>query len=162
MTTVMNQVVCSLCNLKTDEFKQNKHNFERTPEKKLQKKTFSKGFSTHVLRTGKFLFQKLKKHMTSGNYFFQQTAKRKMNFLCSDSIDNSELDESISYDFQLFIQNFKPDNGETYFNLMDKILFYKNCSIEIKKKTFFNDRNISNKHRDYEDYFILNCLTFCE
>ena len=53
-----------------------------------------------------------------------------------------------------------PDIGETYFNLMDKIMFCRICSIEINKSLLYDHIN-SKEHRDIENYFIMKCMTYC-
>ena len=94
-------------------------------------------------------------------YFSTKLPKEKFNTLCSDSIVKSELETSLSSDFQNFIQNVTPDNGETYFNLMDKKMFCKVCSIEVNKSLLF-DHITSKEQKDIENYFIMKCMTYCE
>ena len=94
-------------------------------------------------------------------YFSTKLPNEKINILCSDLIDNSQLEGRLSSDFQNSIQNITRDIGETYFNLMDKIMFCKNCSIEVKKSLPY-DHIISREHQDFEKYFNLKCMTYCE
>ena len=98
--------------------------------------------------------------MIPGSYIFQQNyQKKKIDILCSDSIDDPDLEGSLLSDFQCFIQNVPPDFGETYFNMMDKILYCKNCSFEINKSLFYDHIN-SKRHRNSENYFIVKYMTF--
>ena len=94
-------------------------------------------------------------------YFSTKLPNEKFNILCSDLINNSELEDSLSSDFQNFIHNVTPDIGETYFNLMDKIMFRKICSIEVNKSLLYDHLN-SKEHKDNEMYFIIKCMTYCE
>ena len=79
--------------------------------------------------------------MISGSYIFHQKYRKKFNILCSDSFDKSELQGNLSFHFQKFIQNATLDIGETFFNLMDKIMFCKICSIEIIKSLLYDRIN---------------------
>ena len=94
-------------------------------------------------------------------HFSTKLPKEKFNILCSVPTDNSEIEASLSSDFQNFIQNVTPNIGETYFNLMDKITFCKICRIEVNK-SLLNDHNISREHKDIENHFSMKCMTFCE
>ena len=81
--------------------------------------------------------------------------------LSSDSINNTELEDSLTEDLLNFTQNATHDIGKTYFKALDKTTFCKICSVEIKKSLLFNHIN-SKEHRDIEDYFIMKCMTYCE
>ena len=91
-------------------------------------------------------------------YFSTKLPKEKFNKLCSDSNVKSEIHTRVSSDFQNFIQNVTPDVGETNFNLMDRIMFCKTCSIEVNKSFLF-DHITSKEHRYFDDYFIMKCMT---
>ena len=67
------------------------------------------------------------------SHFAMKLPKEKFDLLCNNSIDNSELTDSLSSDFQNFVQNVSPVFGETYFDTMDKIMFCRICFIEISK-----------------------------
>ena len=97
--------------------------------------------------------------MISGSYISQQNYRKKK--LYSDLIDNSELKGSLSYVFQNFIQNVTPDIGQTYLNLIDKIMFCKNCSIEVNKALLYDHIN-SEEHKNFENYFIKKCMRYCD
>ena len=85
--------------------------------------------------------------------FSTKLPKEKSGILCSDSISSSELKDSPSSVFQNFTQNVTPDFGETYFGLMDKIIFCKIVSTEIKKPLLY-DHIFSKEHKEIEN--ILN------
>ena len=94
-------------------------------------------------------------------YFSTKLQKEKFNMICSDLIDNSEIENSLSSVFQNFIQKVTSDIGKTYFNLMDKIMFCKICSIEVNKALLY-DHNNSEEHKDFENYFIMKFMTYCD
>ena len=175
MTTKMNQVTCSLCNKKTDELECMYHlvSTNHLPLCKKKKKiklnsSFLKRFLTHIPIKVKNIILKLKEHLISGRYFLQQVYQKKkaegitaFDLLCSDSINDSELEDSLTSDLLSFIQNSTHDFGETYFKSLDKVKFYQICSIEINKSLLY-DHNNSKKHRDIEDCVIGKCMNFCE
>ena len=84
-----------------------------------------------------------------------------MNIFRSDPINISETKASLSSDFQDFIQHVTPDIGETYFNLMDKIMFCEICRIETNQ-SLLHDHINSKEHEDIENYFIMKSMTYCE
>ena len=60
----------------------------------------------------------MKKRMIFGVFILQQNYQKK-NFdrLCGDSIDKSELEDSLSIDFQVFMQKVTPDIRRKTLNL---------------------------------------------
>ena len=131
----MNQVTCSLCNLKIDEMKWKDHLVSTNHLKLCKDKDkiainfFQMTFNACPKENKTYNFKIEKSHNFWQLYFSTKLLKEKFNKLCSDSIDISELERSLSSDFQKFIQNVTPDIGETYFILMDKIMPYKICGI---------------------------------
>ena len=168
MTTIMNQVTCSLCNTKIDDLKWKEH-LVSTNHLQLCKNTkdkiainfFEMMFNANPKKSKKFNLKIEKSHDFWQLYFSTKLPKEKFNALCSDSIDNTELGNSLSSDFQNFIQNVAPDIGETYFNLMDKITFCKICRTEVNKTRLCDHIN-SKGHKDIENYLIIKCMTYCE
>ena len=168
MTTIMNQVTCSLCNMKIDELNWNDHlmstkHLQHCREVKdgIAIKFFEMVFNACHKKSKVFNLKNEKTHNFWQLYFSTKLPKEKFNILCGDPIDNSEIEASLSSAFQNFIQNVTPDIGETYFNLMDKIMFCKICSIEINKSLLYDHIN-SKEHKDFEKYFIMKCMTYCE
>ena len=71
----------------------------------------------------------LKSEKTHGFWQSDSATKlpeEKFDKLCSDSINDSELQDSLSSDFQNFLQKDTPDFSEIYLNMIDKIKFCKN------------------------------------
>ena len=132
MTILLNQVTCSLCNLKIDELKWKEHlvstthlNLSKNTNDNTAKKFFELIFNA-CLKKNKIKNLKIAKTCDFWKlYFSRKLPKEKLDILCSDSINKSELKDKLSSYFQNFIQNVSPDMGETYFNLMDK-----KCSVK--------------------------------
>ena len=93
------------------------------------------------------------------SHFAKKLPNAKVDKIFSDSIHNSELEEKFSLDFQIISLNITPDIGETYFNMTNRIMFCKNCSIKITE-TLLYDHITSEEQRDIENYFLLNCMIF--
>ena len=168
MTTLMNQVTCSLCNMKIDELKWKEHlvstnhlKLRKNAKNKIAINFFETMFNAYPKKNKIYNLRSEKTHDFWQLNFSTKLPKEKFNILCSDSINNSELKGSLSSDFQNFIQNVTLDIGETYFNLMDKIMICKICRIEVNKSLLF-DHNNSKEHKDIEKYFIMKCMTYCE
>ena len=75
--------------------------------------------------------------MIFGVYILQQSYQKK-NFdrLCGDSIDKSELEDSFSIDFQVFIQKVTPDIRKKYFKSMEDLRICKICISELNVALF--------------------------
>ena len=93
--------------------------------------------------------------------FSTKLPKETFDILCSDSNKSSKLEASLTADLLNSIQNSTDDIGETYFKSLDKIIFCKKCSIEIKKSLLYDHIN-SKEHKDIEDYFISRGMNYCE
>ena len=110
MTTIMNQVTCSLCKMKIDELKwkeqlvsTNHLQLCKNPKHKNAIKFFEMMFNA-CPRKNKIFNLKIEKIHDFWKLFFTiKLPKEKFTILCSDSIDNSELECSLSSDFQNFI-----------------------------------------------------------
>ena len=94
----------------------------------------------------------MKKTQDFWQLHFSTKLPKKTKILCSDSINNSELEGGLLSDFQNFIQNVTPDIGERYFNLMDRKMFGRICKIETKK-LFLRDQINSKRHKGFEHHF---------
>ena len=88
-------------------------------------------------------------------------AKEKFGILCGDSIDESEPKYSLSNDFHNFILKFSINIRKKYSGSMKEIRLCKIGSVELNKALLYE--HISSKeHRDFEIYFIMKCMTYCE
>ena len=94
-------------------------------------------------------------------YFSTKLPKEKFDTLCKDSINNPELEKSLSNDFNDFVWNITSIIGKDYFDSMKDITFCKICSIEINKPLLYEHNN-SKEHKEIEIYLIINCMTYCE
>ena len=99
--------------------------------------------------------------MLSDSRFLQQKYQKKLDILSTDSTKNSKLEASFTSDLLDFIQNCTNYIGETYFKLLDKIIFCKNGGIEINKSLLY-DHIKSKEHTDIQVNFIRKCMTYCE
>ena len=99
--------------------------------------------------------QKEKTHNFWQLYFSQKVTKEKFDTLCKNSIDETEIENSLSTDFDEFISWITPFIGKNYFNSMKIITFCRICSFEIKKTLLCEQFN-SKEHKENGDYF------FCE
>ena len=106
MTTILNQVTCSVCNTKTDETERNEHlvstnHFElrKNLEDEIPIKSFERIFTACPKKSKIHNLKIEKTHDFRQLHFSTKLPKEKFNILCSDSIDNSELEGSLSIDF---------------------------------------------------------------
>ena len=130
MTTIMNRVSCSLCDIKTNELQWNNHLIFtdrltrcKNVKDKIAIKFFEKVFSACLKKSKIYNLEKEKTHNFWQLYFSTKLPKEKFNKLYSDSLDNSALEANLSSDFRDFIQNVAPEIGEEYFDTMDKRMF---------------------------------------
>ena len=153
MTTIKNQVACSLCIIKTVELKRMYHLFPanhlklcKNDKEKIAIKLFEMNFHTYCKKSEVYSL-KIKKTLFSGSYFLQQSYQKKIliYYAATQSIIQNKRTELLN-----FIQNATHDIGESYFETPDKITFCKNCIIEINK-TFLYDQMNSKKHKDIEE-----------
>ena len=122
MTTIMSQVTCSLCNMKMDKLKRKEHSVStnhlqlcKNVKDKIAAKFFEMLFNACPEKSKTFNLKTGKTHEFGQLYFSTKLSREKFNILCSHSIDNSELEGSLSSDFQTFIPNVTADIGETFF-----------------------------------------------
>ena len=94
-------------------------------------------------------------------YFSTKPPKEKFDTLCNDSINNPELEKSLSNHFNDFVWIITSNIGKDYFDSMKDITFCKICSIEINKPLLYEHFN-SKEHKEIENYLIINCMTYCE
>ena len=161
----MNQVTCSLCNIKIEEIQWKEHLVSTKhlePCKNAKKKNaiifFEMMYDACPKKNEIYNLKTENTHDFWQLDFSTKLPKEKFNTLCGDSNVKSELQTGVSSDFQNFIQNVTPDVGETYFNLLDKIMFCMICSIEVNKSLIF-DHITSKEHRYFDEYFIMKCMT---
>ena len=140
MTTITNQVTCSLCDIKMAELEwmyhlvsENHLQLCENDKDKIAVKFFEMIFDTYSEKSEIYNL-KIKKTLEFWqSYFATKLPKEKFNLLCGDSTDKSELEDSLTQDLLNFIQNAKHDIGKSYFKSLDKITYCKICSIEINK-----------------------------
>ena len=95
------------------------------------------------------------------SYFETKVPKEKFVILCNDSNNSSELEESLTSDLFCFINNCTYDIGETFLDSLDKILICRICDDEVHKSLLY-DHIASEIHKRIENYFIRNCMSFCD
>ena len=168
MTTIMNQVTCSLCDIKTDEFKWNEHlvstkHLKRCKEEKsiIITKFFEISFNTYHERKATYNLKDEKTLDVWQPYFETQLPKEKFKILCKDSNNSSVLEASLTSDLLCFMNDCGYDIESSCFDPLDKIIFCRVCNDEVYKSLFYNHIK-SEKHRDIEKYFISKCMTYCE
>ena len=71
-------------------------------------------------------------------HFSTKPAKEKFDSLYKSSVNNSDLDQSLSHDFNDFVSNITSIIGKVYFDSMKDLTFCKACSIEINKPLFMS------------------------
>ena len=136
MTTKMNQVTCSLYDMKIDELKRkdnlistNQYHLQlcKNAKDKIAIMFFKKIFIACPNKSKIYNSKTEETHDFWQSHFAMKLPKEKVDILLrSYSIDNSEIECSLTSDFQNFIQNTTPDLVETYFNPTDKIMICKN------------------------------------
>ena len=131
-----------LCNVKTNELQWKKHLIStdqlalcKEIKEKVAIKCFEMIFNACLKKSKIYNLENEneKTHVFWQLYSSIKLPKEKFDMLCNDSIDNSTIETNRSSDFGDFIQNDAPDNGEEYFDTLDKIMFCKICSIEVNK-----------------------------
>jgi len=78
----------------------------------------------------------------------------KFDTLCNNSIDKTELENSLSTNFNDFKSKVIPIIGKNYFGSTKDITFCKICSIEINKSLLYGNIN-SKEHKDIENYLFV-------
>ena len=67
-----------------------------------------------------------KTHDVWQSHFAKKLPKEKIDILCSESINTSESEDSLTQDLLISPQNATHDIGKKYFKSLDKI---KNCKV---------------------------------
>ena len=93
--------------------------------------------------------------------FEKKLPKEKFDKLCNDSINDSELETSLSTDLLYFMNECEHYIESSCFDSLDKISIRRICSVVVYKSNVFEHIN-SKEHRDTEDYFLGKCMTYCE
>ena len=144
MTTVMKQVRCSVSNLKINEIQWMDHLISRDHlqlcknDESETATEFFESFYEHILKIEKYNLKINKTLDFWQSSFATKLPKEIFHILCKDSINNSELEASLTSDLLDFIQNSTHDIGETYFRSLDKITFCKICSIDTNKTLLYD------------------------
>ena len=168
MTALMSQVTCDLCYEKIDESKWKEQIIStnhvlkcKTYESIIATKFFELIFEARPEKKKIFDLEN-KKSLNFWRIFFStKQPKEKSDTLCNDSINNPELEKSLSNDFNDFVINITSIIGKDYFNSMKDITFCKICNVEINKPLLYEHIN-SKQHKETEKYLIINCMTYCE
>ena len=120
MTALMNRATCSLCDIKVDEIKWKEHLVStnhlqlcKDTKDKIAIKFFEMIFNACPKKNKIYNLKVEKSHDFWQSHFATKLPEEKIDILCSDSINISELEDSLSPDFQDLIQNFTSDIGET-------------------------------------------------
>ena len=124
-------------------------------------KFFKMFFDIRPEREEIFNLENEKTHDFWRTCFSPKLPKEKFDTLCNDSIDKTEIENSLSNDFNDFISGITPFIGKNYFNSMKNITFCRICSIEINKTLLYEHIN-SKEHKETEDYLIVVGMTYCE
>ena len=110
MITIMNQVTYLLCEMNIDELKSKEHLVSTNPlqlcknaKHKIAIKFFEMIFNACPKKNKIFNLKNKKTHDFWQLFFATKLPKEKFTILCSDSIDDSELECSLPSDFQNFI-----------------------------------------------------------
>ena len=156
----MNQVTCSLCNTEIDEIKWMDHLvstnhlvFCKNEKDKIPIKFFEVIFSAYS-NESETSNLKIKKTLDFWqSYFATKLPKEKIFELFKDSINNSELEASLTADLLDFRQNSAQDAGQSYLKALEKIKFCRICSLNINKSLLYDHIN-SKEHSDNEEYFL--------
>ena len=118
MTNIMNEITCSLCTLRNDEVKWIEHlvstNHSQLCENKKDKialKFFEMIFSTYSKIGDLYKLKTGKTHDFWQSYFPTKLPKKNFVILCSESINISELEESLISDLLIFTKDATHDIG---------------------------------------------------
>ena len=167
MTTITNQVTCSLCCIKIDEINWNDHlmsteHLQNCKENKegIIAKFFNIIFKTYHNRKDLYNLEDESILDFRESYFETKIPKEKYDIILSDSNNNSELEINLTYDLLYFMNNCSYDIGETYLDPLDKIIICRICNDEVLKSRLY--KHITSKeHINNENYFIRKCMTYC-
>ena len=167
MTTITNQVTCSLCYIKIDEINWNDHlmstkHLQNCKENKagIIAKFFNIIFKTYHNR--KDLYNLEDEYILDfwESYFETKIPKEKYDIILSDPNNNSELEINLTSDLLYFMNNCSYDIGETYLDPLDKIIICRLCNDEVLKSRLY-EHITSKEHINNGNYFIRKCMTYC-
>ena len=168
MTTIMNQVTCSLCDMKINELNWNDHlisseHLENCREVKdgIVAKFFNIIFKTYHNR--KDLYNLKDEYMLDfwESYFETKIPQEKFDLLCNNPNNTSEMEDSLTSELLYFINNCTWDIGETFLDPLDKLIICRLCNEEVLKSRLY-EHITSKEHMNTENYFIRKCMTYCE
>ena len=122
MTTIMSRVICSLFKMKIDESKWKSHKVSTNHLQKCGEihkgltTNFSKMFFDIKPEIEELYNLEFKKTHDFWQLFFSpKVPKEKFNTLCNDSIDKTEIENSLSNNFNIYISGITPFIGKNYF-----------------------------------------------
>ena len=134
----MNQVTCSLCDMKIDELQWKEHLIST---KQLQNCKEYKGrnvirffdliFSTYHNRSDIHDLKNEKALNFWQSYFEKKLPKEKFDILSHNSNNKSELEASLTSELLYFMNNCKYDFEDSCFDPLDKIIFCRTCIDEV-------------------------------
>ena len=157
MTTIVNQVTCSLSNEKIGEPKWEEHIISTTNLKKSRDVN-----SEIVIKFSEVAIDSLKsraaiyeirneKTCFSGGHIFQQKYQKKLDKTSSHSNCLGDLMNYLTPHFDNLLQELTPNVCEKHFNLMFVLTFCEICKNGINKDLLYDHTN-SKEHRDTESY----------
>ena len=161
----MSQVTCDSCYEQIDESKWKEHIISthhvlkcKIYESIIATKFFEMIFEARPKKKKIFNLKNEKSLKFWRLNFSTKLPKERFDIICIDSMNNSEIEKSLSNDFDDFVINIISID---YFDSMKNITFCKVCSIEINKPLLYEHIN-SKEHKEIEKYLIINCMTYCE
>ena len=129
MTTIKNQVTCSLCYIKIDEINWNDHlmSRERLQNCKENKEGIIAKFFNIIFKTyqnRKDLYNLENEYILDfwESCFETKKPKEKYDIILSDSNNNLELEINLTSDLLYFMSNCSYFIGETYLDPLDKTI----------------------------------------
>ena len=168
MTSIMNQVTCSLCDVKIDESQWKEHlistdHLKRCKEEKggITTKFFELIFNTYQSRKNIYNLKDEKTLDFWQSYFATKLPKEKFDILCKDSNNDSELENSLTSDLLYFMNECEHDFENSCFEPLDKVIRCRICFSDVHQSCLF-EHIVSNERRDTDNYFINKCMTYCE
>ena len=158
MTTIMNQVTCSLCVMKTDELQWKMHIISRNHLQRCKKEKdgIAIRFLEMIFRT-----YHSRKHIYNLENEKTKLSKEKFDISCNNINKKTEIKASLTSGLLHFIKNCTYDVGESCFDSLDKITICRICNSEVHKSLLY-DHIKSKEHREIEIYFMGKCMTYCE
>ena len=147
MTTIMNQVTSSLCDIKIDDSKWGEHlistkHLKRCKEGKgiITSKFLEIVFNTYHNRKEIYNLKDEKTLDFWQSYFETKLPKEKFDTLCKDSINDSELENSRTSDLLHFMNECEHDAESSCFNSLDKISICRICSVDVYMSDVFEHK----------------------